>query len=739
MILNKRYSRNIRSNLSFYIAATVLTAVSLLLFILFYIAGTGINQFGDEFFASQHLEDATFTTYKEINEQEIASLEESYGVVLEAEEYVNIKEGDTTIRLFGPTSKIDLYQVLEGSDIKSDEDILLSAGYAENMGIKPGDDFAFGGNTYQVCGFFLRPDYCSALCEVTDSYKNITTFVFGYVSEQVFDSLEGKSTTYKVIYNDREKELDFRRKVNDTWQIRSYTSIADNPRITYVHEQADMFEVMAWVFLFTLPLVTVCLIGIILGRKVKQEQRMIGTLMAMGYSKGKLIRHYMVLALIPGLVGGILTAFFGCIFAQPYGQLCLADYEPLPVRFHLPIPIAFAGIVIPTLIYLCRAYFTVRKLLKKDIVSLLNNSADNKKSYSKIFYKKQMPVSRKFGVRSVIGSPGRTFVVWLGIFLGAYIVAISFAFQDSIKIIGERGTENMGDFRYEYILNELGIGKPKDGEGMLVMNGEAKGSSFSIMMADEDLSLWNTRLTTGEKAELNGKWYMSSLLATIFHVKEGDELTFYESGDLEEYTIRIDGIIANDYVRFILTDKANVAELIGFQPFFYNVILSDHELELKSDKIAETIEASSTQKQVDAMLDEMDVIIYSLTLVGIIVCICALYVAVKMMIDENRVNISMLKVLGLKEKEINHMILSGNHLLLPIGIIPGIFFAVKTMELVSGVFAEMASMILPPYISGSHVILTVIIVCICYFGSLSLVKRKTGQINMVESMKDNRE
>ena len=95
MILNKRYSRNIRSNLSFYIAATVLTAVSLLLFILFYIAGTGINQFGDEFFASQHLEDATFTTYKEINEQEIASLEESYGVVLEAEEYVNIKEGDT--------------------------------------------------------------------------------------------------------------------------------------------------------------------------------------------------------------------------------------------------------------------------------------------------------------------------------------------------------------------------------------------------------------------------------------------------------------------------------------------------------------------------------------------------------------------------------------------------------------------------------------------------------------------
>ncbi len=47
MTLNKRYLRNVKENLSFYVAAAVLTVVALLLFYLFYIAGTGIKSYGD--------------------------------------------------------------------------------------------------------------------------------------------------------------------------------------------------------------------------------------------------------------------------------------------------------------------------------------------------------------------------------------------------------------------------------------------------------------------------------------------------------------------------------------------------------------------------------------------------------------------------------------------------------------------------------------------------------------------
>ena len=92
MTLNKRYLRNVKENLSFYVVAAVLTVVALLLFYLFYIAGTGIKSYGDQFFIDNKLEDATFTTYVEIPDNEITNIEKKYNVTFEKEHYVNINE-----------------------------------------------------------------------------------------------------------------------------------------------------------------------------------------------------------------------------------------------------------------------------------------------------------------------------------------------------------------------------------------------------------------------------------------------------------------------------------------------------------------------------------------------------------------------------------------------------------------------------------------------------------------------
>ena len=70
MKLNKRYSRSIKSNLSFYISTTVLTIMTLVLFFTMNIAGKAIWEFGDKFFNTQKLEDANFTKYLPISETE---------------------------------------------------------------------------------------------------------------------------------------------------------------------------------------------------------------------------------------------------------------------------------------------------------------------------------------------------------------------------------------------------------------------------------------------------------------------------------------------------------------------------------------------------------------------------------------------------------------------------------------------------------------------------------------------
>ena len=54
MTLRRRYTRSIRENLSFYISATVLTVLTLLMFFLYEISGSAILDFFTDFLMTIH-------------------------------------------------------------------------------------------------------------------------------------------------------------------------------------------------------------------------------------------------------------------------------------------------------------------------------------------------------------------------------------------------------------------------------------------------------------------------------------------------------------------------------------------------------------------------------------------------------------------------------------------------------------------------------------------------------------
>lgn len=452
MKLNKRYTRSIKANLPFYVSASVLTMVTLLMFYLFYIAGTGINRYGDEFFSKYRREDATFTTYKEIPDEEIGALENKYSVTLEKERFAGVDEGDYRVRVFRPNEKIDLYEVQDGRDIKSDDEILISAGYAVENGVNPGDKIRIKGKDYTVAGTFLRPDYLYMVENVSDDYKNVTTFFLCYMTPAEFETqFGGRSVNNKVIYTEKTDEAAFRKAVNEDYFMSSYLSADGNMRVTFVHEQADMFIMSSWFILVIFPLLTVALVCILLGRRIRAEQKLIGTLSAMGYERSKLMRHYSLYAVIPGIVGGLLTSVAALILARPFGSLGLADYEPMKPAFTLPVWVAVAGVALPTAIYYAAAMLRVRKLLKADTVALLSGKVGADAKSRRVLAKKKTTVKRKFAVRQLVGSPGRSFVIFLGIFLGAMIVAFAFSFIDSVQAVG-RGARRIRQFQIRIYL-----------------------------------------------------------------------------------------------------------------------------------------------------------------------------------------------------------------------------------------------------------------------------------------------
>ncbi len=740
MKLNKRYFRSIRNNLSFYVSATILTIMTLFLFYMMNISGKAIWEFGDAFFRTQNLEDANFTTYLPISQEEIDALEEKYSLHLEAEYYSNIETDGVTARVFQKTDKINLYRITAGEDALLDNQVILSEGYAVYNNISIGDSLRIGENTYTVTGFFLRPDYLYMLQNENDSYKNVTTFFLAYVTEEAFEGFDSQNCRYLVRY-DKDNQSDFRKEINEKYYMRSYLPAEENMRIDMVKMQAEMFIVMSYILLLIMPLVVVVLVSIVMNRKVKSEQKLIGTLTALGYTKGKLMLHYAGFAMIPGLLGGGLASLFTVMFAQAFGEVCLMDYEPMPIKCHLAPAAALIGIIVPTIMYIIAALYSVNKLLKNDIVLLLNGNCDqNKKKNKKILVRQKISFRIKYALRSLIGNPSRTFVIFLGIFLGSYIALLGYSFLDTMENTRKNMVDEMGSFEYQYVLNELVDGKEYGGEPILMSTMEnTAGEQFSIIGTTDSNPYYHLKNKEGNEISLNDGYYATSILAMLQNIQTGDCITLCNPLTMEEHQITIAGILDNDMQNAIFTSKENVSRLLKMEENSSNVIMSDVPLNIPKSKVIQTIQKTDAKEQFQNMSNLMNVMVYFLIGIGAIICVASIYVAVNMLVTENRSNISMLKVLGYREKQINQIVLNVNHVLLVPAYVCSIMLVYVSTNWFMVFLADFMGVLPKTYIAPRSFFYTAILTCCSYFGSLYLLRRKVSKVDMVESLKNNGE
>jgi putative ABC transport system permease protein len=740
MKLNKRYLRGIKHDLSFYVSSTALTVMTLVLFFVMNIAGDAILRFGDDFFAAQKVEDAQFTTYLPMSAEEEAALEEKYALTLEPQYFANIETGDITTRLFKKTQEINLHRITEGRDVETDDEVIISEGYAVENKVAVGDRITIGEKAYTVTGFFQRPDYLYMVENVDDAYKNVTTFFLACVTDAEFERIGSTDCIYQVRYT-KDNQMDFRREVNARYQMRSYLSADDNIRIYIVKMQAEMYIYVSYIILAVMPLLVVILVSIVINRKVKSEQKQIGTLTALGYKKGQLMRHYAGFAVIPGLLGGILSVVLAMVFAQPFGELGLADYEPMRIQCKLSILVALLGILVPTIMYVLASMVSVHRLLKKDPVLLLSaNDNQNEKNYKHMLKKKKLSFRIKYALRSLIGNPARTFVVFLGIFLGSFITLLGFSLLDTMENTKQNLKDEMGSYEYQYVLNELSAENTYGGEPLLMSTMETvDGDRFSIIGTRDANPYLELKDLDGKSVSLEDGYYVTGVMALLYDLETGDSLTICNPLSLEETSITIAGIIDNDMQSAVFGSRENIARMLGMDENVSNVIMSDKELDIPASKVIQVLKQSDAKEQFQNMSNQMDVMIYMVIGMGAAICIAAIYVAVNMLVTENRSNISMLKVLGYKDRQINRIVLNVNHVLLPVGFLLSIPLVFASTKWFMRFLAEFIGSMPKAYIAPESFVYTGILISASYFGSLFLLRRKVAKVNMVESLKGNRE
>ncbi|MCR5802957.1 MAG: ABC transporter permease [Clostridia bacterium] len=743
MTLNKRYKRSVGSNLSFYISIILLTALVTCMHVAFD-SSYGVQQKSfAELLEEAKLEDAEFVTMKQIDD--FSDLSEEYNVDVERQDYIDLDldGSEAEVRLFGDDNEINKIRVQEGKNLSSADDILLSGLFMDRQGIKIGDRIKIEGKEYNVCGKVIRTDYLFCLKNVTDTFSDSDRFGIGVVQKKVFDEYDekDKATVYAVRYGDDTDVTVFRKKVNEDYGMLSYLSIDNNTR---VQSPIDQFNELGFTVNTILPccmIFMVILISVVLGRKIKNERKMIGVLNALGYKRSELALHYSLFGAIPALVGGVL----GTISAYPLlgylSDVLIEDkmevfYEVTSIR---PMS-AVIAIVLPVITYSIAVFITAMINMRGSSIDMIKGLSKNKKKRHGL-RKSKMNFKTKYKIRAIFGHFPRTLLVVFGIALGGILVAFTFACVDSIERFVNESVNATGDFEYEYFLKSIETETPSDGSSVTGASFEVKGNAdlITMMGVDED-RLLKIEDEDGNTIDLDGKYYISQMSSYAYGLKEGDKITLLNNSNLDEYEIEIAGIFVNGSQSLIVSDRDTVNDLLGLPEGSYNIVMSKEKLDYSDSELLREVSKKSLAESLDKTINQgMHDMLLPISIIAIIISVITTYLMVNILLNESVTVVSMLKVLGYRDGEINSVVTNIYHALLPIGIALGIAAGVWLNKANFDSQAAKYNSFIESYVSVKSIIICVAITLGSYILSMILLGRKVKNVDMAESLKENRE
>ena len=735
MTINRKIRRSVSKDMSFYITATILTSITVMLLIGAFAVGDTLTDTFNEYYVKTKVEDAEFTTDLPVSEQDIDRLEAKYNVVLDQQRYFETEKDGSKIRVFSETDRINLYTVSEGKKAEKENEITVTYNYAKRHDINVGDTLSLNGSEYTVSGLCMKPDYSIMLYDFTVMIADNDGFGIGIINKEAMDSISGVNYYYSVIYNDRSEINSFRKEIYEIYKTTEYIERTANNRIELILTEADNLKAEFGLYCPMLLIVVVVVIAMVLAKKIKREGKNIGTLMALGYRKGELARHYLIYGLIPAVLGDVIGILFSIPFSKLFCEFFFGDAEHIQYTVRYPLGLSVIAVLVPVVVYSLVSAVVILCALRGDIVPLLKGLKKVKTVC--LIRGSNAPLKLIYNIRSVFVNWFRSITLIVGIAVATLVIVLGGSFEDAYdNLIDEKVPMAMMGGRYEYGFKEFQDENPYGGTPIFDVSFGVQDSDsrFNLIGVNPDESDLKFKTIDGDEIDYS-KYYMSTSAATMFGVEAGDTFTFYHTSTMEEISVRIEGLFKNDIIPLVVTGKENVSVLVGHDVKEYNVIISMDKLDIPSELLIKIASLEDYQTQARTLSGTAGIVLKLLKVLGIGICILIVTMMSGMLVEESSSNISMLRVLGYRSGEEKRFVLTSNHLLLPVGFIFGVPLGYLTSYSMIIPSAQYSGMIMSLPIKISTVVTCMIFIMISYAIATFLSGRKFNKVDMVESLK----
>lgn len=453
----------------------------------------------------------------------------------------------------------------------------------------------------------------------------------------------------------------------DIDNLTEFVERSDNPRIAaaaadmQLNKSVGLFAGVIIMVLFTY------VISVFVIHQIQRESSVIGALYALGAKKKDLIGHYIALPTIISFAGGIAGSALGFSkfgiasqMADTYYYFSVPVFEPV-----YPLYLIIYAVIMPPVISAIVNYLVINKRLSRTALSLIRN--EQKTDLRTSVDLKKIGFLRRFQIRQMLREvrTGLTVVFGMLISLMIFMLGINcYVLCTNINADTVRDTK----YEYMYVLKYPEETPPENAEAYYVESLSKTAYDYtldiSVIGVDDDEKYYGVSPEKG-KCKITA----STSAAQKYGLKKGDKLILTDSANDMDYAFTVTDIADYSAGLAVFMDIDSMRELFGQEDDYYNMLLSDTELDIDEGRLYSVTSRSDIERSSAVFSELMMPMVIMMTVVSVIIFCVVMYLMMNVMIDRASFGISLVKIFGYRTNEVRKLYLSGNTAVVAVGAI----------------------------------------------------------------------
>lgn len=754
MMLIRKLFRTAWRYKSQFISMIIMITIGVGVFLGFNIEWKSIEADTDAFFEETNYADFRLYSEAGFTEADIEAIQKINGVDAATRFLsvnVSIKDSKKSVSLnVSENYSVSTMLVMEGKEYDEKSDgFWLSDRFAEANDIFLGDTLTV---TYmgmeisgEIVGLIKSGENMICVADANQVMPDYESFGFAYVSAEKLEDAIGMTFYPQInLCSDMEK-AELEEAVKDALgRTILVTSKEDHTAYAGAVSEAEEGKTMGSILPVLFLAIAILTMVTTMHRIAANEKVQIGTLKALGFRDGRILRHYTSYGLMIGLIGTVLGIALGygiaALVISPSGMM--STYFDIP-SWDLVMPTFCWPVIVLTIVFLTLiSWLSVKKMLKgtaADALRPYTPKAMKKSVLEKLSFWEKLGFGTKWNVRDVLRHKSRSAMTLVGVVGCMLLLVGGLGMKDTMDSFMTMLDEDISNYTTKINLSEsaanseiIELAESVDGDWQATSGVSYEGETITLEIYQADNHKIRFMSIENKLMELSDEGvYLCLRLAGTAEI--GDTIEFSPYGSGETYQVKVAG-----YLRSLMTEcivmTDSYAEKIG---------IDYHISSIYTDKDSDDIETSALisgkqdkqmiMKTYDSFMEIMNVMVLIFVLAAVVLGTVVLYNLGIMSYVERYRELATLKVLGFRDKHIGRLLISQNVWLTVIGVLIGLPAGVGVLYIL------VTSLVSEYELSLTLGVLTYSVSILVTFGvSLIvgwMVARKNKNIDMVEALK----